>query len=162
MPAGAACAVGLLYAAVSAYWAAGGTQLLNTVGGVFEEAGRSGALDVALLIWLVVMVKVVAAALPLAAVAGSGPLAMRRLTHTLAWLKGAILTGYGLILTVVGLLVEARIIAAGSHADHLALRWHAYLWDPWFLLWGLLVLGAMFRSHAARNFKPGSLPAKGS
>ncbi len=147
--------VGLSYAAVSAYWAAGGTRLLNTVGGVFERAGPSQAIGLALLIWLVVMVKVVAAALPLAAVTGSGPLATRGLTHTLAWLEGAILTGYGLVLTVVGLLVEAQIIRAGTHADHLALLWHAYLWDPWFLLWGLLVLGAMFRSHGARNVKPG-------
>jgi hypothetical protein len=27
--------------------------------------------------------------------------------------------------------------------DHRALAWHTYLWDPWFLMWGLLVAGAL-------------------
>jgi hypothetical protein len=44
------------------------------------------------------------------------------------------------VLTVVGLLVQGRVIASGAHADERALAWPAYLWDPWFLGGGLLVL----------------------
>jgi len=32
-------------------------------------------------------------------------------------------------------------------ADHRALAWHAYLWDPWFLVWGVLVTAALLRSR---------------
>jgi hypothetical protein len=59
--------VGLGYAAVSGYWASGGTELLDTVGGVFDRTGRSHGAGVALLLWLVVAIKVLAAALPLLA-----------------------------------------------------------------------------------------------
>jgi hypothetical protein len=29
------------------------------------------------------------------------------------------------------------VIDAAVDADDRALAWHAYLWDPWFLLWGV-------------------------
>lgn len=29
------------------------------------------------------------------------------------------------------------MIDAAADADDKALAWHAYLWDPWFLLWGI-------------------------
>ena len=28
-------------------------------------------------------------------------------------------------------------------SDHKALAWHAFLWDPWFLVWGLLLAAAL-------------------
>lgn len=49
-----ACAAGLLgalYAAVSAYWAAGGTALLDTIGGALERAGRDRAAGLLVLVW---------------------------------------------------------------------------------------------------------------
>ena len=58
-----------------------------------------------------------------------------------------ILTGYGLVLTVAGLLVQTDVVRAAANADHRALRWHAYLWDPWFLVWGILVVVALMRSR---------------
>jgi hypothetical protein len=39
--------------------------------------------------------------------------------------------------------VQAHLIHASATADHRALAWHAYLWDPRFLIWGLLVVGAL-------------------
>jgi hypothetical protein len=48
-----------------------------------------------------------------------------------------------------GLLVELGILHAGRDADHRALAYHAFLWDPWFLLWGLLVLAAVHSSRVA-------------
>lgn len=56
------------------------------------------------------------------------------------------LTVYGLVLTAGGLLVQANVVAASRHADHRALAWHAFLWDPWFLTWGVLVTIAMVAS----------------
>jgi hypothetical protein len=50
-----------------------------------------------------------------------------------------ILVGYGLVPASVGLLVQAVAISASAHADRPALARHACLWDPWFLMWGLLV-----------------------
>jgi hypothetical protein len=51
------------------------------------------------------------------------------------------------VLTGAGLLVQSGVIAPAASADHRALAWRAYLWDPWFLLWGVLVTAAMVRSR---------------
>ena len=149
----AAFAVGLLYAAISVYWGAGGTWLLDTVGSGLGK-GHGGNALVVFAVWLAVALKVIAAVLPLLAVTvdtstGSRwpSLTRARLIRGLTWIEAAILTGYGLVLTAVGLLVQAGVVAASAGADQRALEWHAYLWDPWFLVWGLLVTAALLRSR---------------
>src|SRR5260370_24533774 len=77
----------------------------------------------------------------------------------LAWLEAAIRTIYGLVLTGAGLLVQSGAIASAASADHRALAGHAYLWDPWFLLWGVLVTAALVRSRQAR---PARIPPRRS
>jgi hypothetical protein len=54
---------------------------------------------------------------------------------------------YGTVLTAVGVAVESGLVCHGAHADLTALRWHASLWDPWFLLWGLLLMTGLVLSH---------------
>ena len=68
--------------------------------------------------------------------------------RALAWVTAAVLTIYGAVLTGVGLLVQAGVIGRSAHPDNRALEWHAYLWDPWFLIWGLLSVTALLRSRA--------------
>jgi hypothetical protein len=118
----AALVVGLAYASVSAYWGAGGTGLLGTVGGVFERWGRSGGMTTLLFLWVVVFVKVVAAALPFVASQSLGPVSTRRAVRRLAWADGLILTLYGLVLTMAGLSIQAGILAASAGADQRARR----------------------------------------
>ncbi len=86
----------------------------------------------------IVVLKLLAAWLPLRAVGEPRSRAIKRL----AWLEAAILTVYGGALTATGLAVQAHLLNAGAHADWKALDWHAYLWDPWFLIVGLLILAA--------------------
>lgn len=127
----------LTSAAISAYWAAGGTALLGTVGGAIARWGHGGA-GVTLALAAIVVLKLLAAWLPLRAVGEPRSRAIKRL----AWLEAAILTVYGGALTATGLAVQAHLLNAGAHADWKALDWHAYLWDPWFLIVGLLILAA--------------------
>jgi Protein of unknown function (DUF3995) len=144
----AAFAVGLPYAVVSVYWGLGGSWLLDTVGATLTQPGRSASTLVVLAVWCAVGLKVIAAVLPLLAVgAGAARARWPRLIRALAWVEAAILTLYGLIFTAVGLLVQAGLIGTPAHADHRALAWHAYLWDPWFLVWGVLVTAALLRSR---------------
>jgi hypothetical protein len=141
----AAFALGLLYAAVSVYWALGGTWLLATVGGALQRQGRTAILVLA--VWAAVVIKMVAAVLPLMALRRVTSSGWNRAVSLLAWIEAGILTVYGLVLTVVGMLVQAGITHQSAGADHRALAWHAYLWDPWFLIWGLLVAGALRRGR---------------
>ena len=43
----------------------------------------------------------------------------------------------------------------GPAADRRALLWHVVLWDPWFLLWGLLLLVAAVGRRRLRTRRPG-------
>jgi hypothetical protein len=135
--------LGLLYAAVSIYWGLGGTAMLDTVGGSLERGGRAGDPAVFLVLWAAVVLKIVAAFLPLLAIHRLGGPRWQRLVVLLTWIEAAILVLYGLVLTTVGLMVQFGVIAASASADHRALAWHAYFWDPWFLVWGLLVTAAL-------------------
>jgi Protein of unknown function (DUF3995) len=153
----AACGAGLAYAAVSVYWALGGTWLLDTVGGTLEQQGRTGNPGLILAVCAAAVLKIIGAIVPLPAVgvtSGQAIIAGRRQVRVrmrvLAWLEAAILTIYGLVLTVAGLLVQSGAIAPAASADRRALAWHAYLWDPWFLLWGALVAAALVRSRQPR------------
>jgi len=71
----AACGASLAYAAVSVYWALGGTWLLDIVAGTLAQQGRTGVTS------------------------GQATMAGRRLVRVLAWLEAAILTIYGLVRT---------------------------------------------------------------
>jgi hypothetical protein len=149
-PALAGLVVGLAYAAISVYWAVGGRWLLNTVGISLSQPGQAGHLAGLLAVWGAAAVKAVAAVLPLLAIVvwprtANG--ALRRPARVLTWIEAAILVGYGLVPTASGLLLQAGVIKAAAHADRLALKWHAYLWDPWFLIWGIFVFLALWRSR---------------
>lgn len=122
----------------------GGTGLVDMVGGSVARAGRSGAVGVPLVAWAAAAVKLAAAAFPLLPIRAR-PGRRRRLLRVLASIEAEALAGYGGVLTAVGLLVRARIVHPSLGADQRALAWHAYLWDPWFLLWGLLLAAALLR-----------------
>lgn len=133
----AAAILGLLHAAFSVYWALGGTWLLDTIGGSLEAGGRAGDPLVRALVWAAVVMKLIAVIAGLIAVSPDLRGRSRWLTRFVAWSAAVILTLYGGILTGVGLLVQTGIIPAAPDANHRALAWHTFLWDPWFLLWGL-------------------------
>ena len=146
----AACACGLAYVAISLYWALGGSWLLATVGA--SLAGTSSA-AVKFAVWAAVALKAIAAFLPLVAIGAlhRPPRGWERWLRRLTWIEALILTAYGLVLTATGLLVQSGVIAPPRNADHRALRWHAYLWDPWFLVWGLLVTTALIQGLRRRG-----------
>lgn len=141
----AAAALGALYAAVSAYWGAGGTALLDTIGGTLEREGRARSAGLLVVVWITVALKLAAAGIGLVAVSRPRWMSPRwsGVARRLAWLVAVVLVLYGGVLTSIGLLVQADVVHASAHADHRALRWHAFLWDPWFLVWGLLLATAL-------------------
>lgn len=54
-------------------------------------------------------------------------------------------------LTTVGVLVQADVLLhASADANERALASSAYLWDPWFVVWGLLV-AALLRGRRHRS-----------
>jgi hypothetical protein len=49
------------------------------------------------------------------------------------------------VLVLVGGLVLANVINPSQPVDEHALRWHVYVWDLWFLVWGLALGLAAWR-----------------
>jgi Protein of unknown function (DUF3995) len=146
-----AASLGAASAAVSAYWALGGTALLDTVGGEIERWGRERSADVVATLWVITVAKLVGAVAPLVLVGvGADRLpawTRARPMRALGWIVAIGLTAYGGVLTVAGLLVEAGVFETAGDADEHAIAWHAYFWDPWFLLWGVAFAVAMWRSR---------------
>jgi hypothetical protein len=142
----AACALALLYAVPSFYWALGGTAGLRTVGGAIERLGRThDPVGIALGTGAGVL-KVAGGLLALALVRPWGRAIPRRLLLGAAWAASTVLTAYGGLLVAVGALVLSGLISASGPVDRTALRWHVLLWDLWFLVWGLLLGVAAWQS----------------
>ncbi|MEI7032329.1 DUF3995 domain-containing protein [Streptomyces pratensis] len=142
--------LGLLYALVSVYWAAGGTVGLDTLGGELERLARARDPRMIAVVWLTAGLKLFAAVLGLAVVQEWGQRVPRRVLLTLSWGATAALVLYGGSLVVGQTLVEAGVIEASADMDRKAFSWHLFLWDPWFLVWGLL-LGAATWGRARRS-----------
>jgi hypothetical protein len=141
-----ALALGLPSVALSAFWGLGGTWLLDTIGGAFEEQGRARNPVVILVVWMAVLLKILASLVGVAVFDPPSRLSIR-LIRLIGWTAGGVLFVYGFVLTAAGLLVQAGAISTSADADRHALRWHAYFWDPWFLLWGFCLLIAMRQSR---------------
>lgn len=143
----AACVVGLLFAAVSVMWGLGVTWLVDTVSSELDDKARAGSVVPLIIAWAAAITKAIAAALPLLAVRGLSNPGWDRIVRVLAWIAAGFLTLYGVLLTAAGLLIEAGVIEVAASANHHAQAWHAYLWDPWFAVWGLLALAALVRAR---------------
>jgi len=135
----AAAIAAFAYALMSLYWALGGHALVSTIGGYAEQfAGRGGAVPV-LLALAATLAKTAGGLLALALVRPWGEMVPR------GWLLGgsagasALLVVYGGLNVLLGVLVLLGVIHPTGSVDRTALRWHAGVWDLWFLVWGILL-----------------------
>jgi hypothetical protein len=143
-------AAGLAFAsaATTAYWLFGGTALLDTLGGSVERLARDRSGAALALAAAVVMIK-----------SGAGLLALLvlspawrgwRMIVALDILAAAVLCLWGGANVLVGAVVLSGAIERADVNRH-ALRWHVFLWDAWFLVWGVVlavaVLGAIHDRH---------------
>jgi hypothetical protein len=140
-----AAIVGLSFAAVSVYWGLGGTWLVDTVSHSMAAQARAGETSVILLAWVAAVLKMIGVVVPLLALRPLSRPAWTRRARALSWVQVAVLTTWGLLQTAGSLLLLAGVIE--STTDHRVLAWHAFLWDPWFLVWGLLLAGALLATR---------------
>lgn len=141
----AAAVAAFAFAAVSLYWAVGGTAGLATVGSELEELARARKPTVIAAVWAAVVLKLLGGLLALALVQAWGGALPRWLLLTAAWGGSAVLVLYGVLQMGAAALVELGVVKVDGPVDWTALRWHLVLWDPWFLVWGLLLALATWR-----------------
>lgn len=145
----AAALTAFLFAAVSLYWATGGTAGLDTLGGTIEERARAGDPVIMRANWAAVVLKILGGVLALALVQPWGRRLPRRVMLAAAWTGAAVLILYGTVQTAGVALVALDVIQVTEPIEPTALRWRLFLWEPWFLLWGLLLAAAAWHATQA-------------
>jgi Protein of unknown function (DUF3995) len=148
-----------VFAAISFYWAAGGTVGLETLGAEIEREALAREPETVALVWLTGGLKVVGGLLALALV----PLWSSRLPRSavlvLAWATGVLLLAYGAANFVQHGLMEAGAIDTPAALGSSAVTWHLALWDPVWLAGGILFTAAARRyGRATRPGPPRGRP----
>jgi hypothetical protein len=136
---------GAVHAGFSLYWALGGQWLLATVGQWAVDLSAEAPLTTGLVLGLVAAVKLLAAAIPIGFAYGRLP--WPGFWRALSWAGGLLLVAYGGVNTVVAVAVLAGVIRPAGGFDPVAMRGHAYLWDPLFFLWGTFLVLALWLSR---------------
>lgn len=157
----AAAAAAFGFALPSLYWGLGGTTGLATLGGEIEERALAGDRLLLALNWVAFVAKVLGGCLALALVRPWGRRLPHRLLVTTAWVGAGILTLYGSAQIVGVGLVYLDVVSPAEQPSDDVLRWRLFLWEPWFLVWGLL-LGAAVRNHQIRRSRHHRSDARGA
>ncbi|WP_423746692.1 DUF3995 domain-containing protein [Haladaptatus sp. SPP-AMP-3] len=124
-----------VFAAMSFYWALGGTTGLNTVSLGQEVAGESWFITA---LWLTGILKVGGGLLALALVQTWGQQIPRWLLLIAAWGVGAVLVIHGGDFVIQGALTETGLINLSSPTAWTSDHWQTFVWGPWWLLGGFL------------------------
>lgn len=156
----AACAWALAFAILSFYWAAGGTGGGATIGPAMERLGLARDPGFVAILWATGALKVVVGALALALTQPWGRRLPRWALLFAAWSAVLIMAVYeGAASLVQHALMVAGIVGTPAGLGSAAARWHLFLWDPWWLLGGVLVLLATLfyqRETGAPRAVPGA------
>jgi hypothetical protein len=129
------------FAVVSVYWGLGGVWGIDTLGG--DLATRARARDPVLLglNWAAAVLKVAGGILALALVQSWGRRLPDRPLIMTARAGAVLLIIYGTVQTAGVLLVRLGVVRLADPVEPDVILWRLLLWEPWFLVWGLL-LGA--------------------
>lgn len=141
---------GVVHAGFSLYWALGGRWLLVTVGQWALDLSIKAPLAAGITLGLVAAAKLLGAAIPIGVAYARVP--WPRFWRRVSWIGGLLLVAYGGINTTVALAVLAGLVRPEGGYDPDAMRGHAYLWDPLFLIWGAaLVLSLWLSRRSSRE-----------
>ena len=132
----AACGWAFVFAALSCYWALGGTVGTQTVSPAIVALARAHDPLVEAALWLGAFLKVISGIVVLALIRPWGRKIPRWLL--LAWGAGTLLFVHGGLFLGVGLLAMTGVIRVSTPAT--LLHWYTFLWGPWWLLGGSLFL----------------------
>lgn len=157
----AAAVWALLFAAISLYWALAATSRWDwaidgylgarTIGRDIARMVEDHDVNFIVTLWVSVVVKALLALIPLALVQPWGRFFSSWLRLAGCWIAGALLALYGLINGIEHLAMVTGAVdtpaALGGHAA----RWHLYLWDPFWLLGGLLFLATAWLAGRSRG-----------
>ena len=147
----AATAWAAVFAALSFYWAAGGTAGAVTIGPAIAAPVLARDPTWVAILWGTGALKLLGGLLALALVRPWGRLIPRRLLLVVGWGASALMGLYeGAASLVQHGLMAAGVLSIPDGLGATALRWHLLLWDPWWLVGGIL-FGLATWSYSRRS-----------
>jgi hypothetical protein len=149
-----ACLLGLSFTGFNVYWAFGNAWLVDTVFPV-SSRGELEAILPPLVQWAAIVLKTGAALLglvTLTAIARLLPGWMVKTARVLGWIAAAIIVFWGFTQTVWFALAKANVLEVlGWDWTERSINGHVFVWDPWFLIWGLVLGYALLASRQTKQ-----------
>jgi Protein of unknown function (DUF3995) len=130
---------------MSFYWAAGGTVGLETLGAEIEREARAREAGTVALVWLTGGLKVLGGLLALAMVPLWSGTIPRPALSVLGWATGILLLVYAAANFVQHGLMATGVIDTPAALGSSAVTWHLALWDPFWLIGGILFTAAAWQ-----------------
>ncbi|MDI6099267.1 DUF3995 domain-containing protein [Actinoplanes sp. NEAU-A12] len=148
----AAAVWALAFTALSVYWACGGTVGEGTIGAAIEGSAVAREPDFVLLLWVTAVLKFMAVLLALTLIGRLFRWVPRWMRLTAGWVAAVLLLGYGLANLVQHLLMWTGAVAVPDGLGSAALPWHLLLWDPIWIVGGILFTAtAIYASSKPRR-----------
>src|SRR5215467_1956030 len=132
----AACGWAFVFAALSVYWALGGTALSDSISPTIVQLARAHVPWVIAVLWISAILKVFSGFVALALVQPWGKMVPRWILLILAWGAGTLFFVHGGLFFAVGLLALSGAIHVST--PETLLHWYTFLWGPWWLIGGIL------------------------
>ncbi len=133
-----ACGWAFLFAALSFYWALGGTAGADTVSPEIVQLARAHVPWFIAVLWITAILKVFSGFVALALIQPWGRMVPSWILLILAWGAGTLLFVHGGLFFAVGVLALSGAISVRT--PETVLRWDTFLWGPWWLIGGILFL----------------------
>ncbi len=133
-----ACGWAFLFAALSFYWALGGTAGADTISPAIAQLARAHVLWIFVVLWITAIIKVCSGFVALALVQPWGKRIPQWVLLILVWGAGTLLFVHGGLFFVVGVLALSGAISVSTPVT--VLHWYTFLWGPWWLIGGTLFL----------------------
>jgi hypothetical protein len=151
-----ACLLGLGFTGFNVSWALGSPWLVDTVFPIrwVPTSEMSTTLN-PLVQWLAIIAKTGAALLGLVTITQISarlPTWLRRAARILGWVAAGMITIWGATQTAWFSLAKAGVVRMpGDPWTSRAINGHAFLWDPWFLIWGGILGYALWASRRTQE-----------
>ncbi|MBY4210480.1 DUF3995 domain-containing protein [Rhodococcus fascians] len=144
-----ACVLGIIHAAFSAYWAAGGRWMLDTVGAFATEWADSEPATARTALLVLALVKLAAAILPALAYLNRPRLAAQNRTRVPSLIFGISWPGSVLLILWGGASFIGAVIGLVVSDENRSVKYGHLFFDGIFLLWGAALLTALILSRKA-------------
>ncbi|OZE34371.1 hypothetical protein CH256_10805 [Rhodococcus sp. 05-2254-6] len=142
-------ALGIVHAAFSGYWAAGGRWMLNTVGSFATEWVETEPQTARTALLVLTLVKLAAAILPALAYMNRPRLAAQNRTRLPAIVLGISWPGSVLLILWGGASFVGAVIGLIASDENRSVKYGHLFFDGIFLLWGAALLTALILSRKA-------------